>query len=283
MDLRKLLDDLRTDPLNVVGSFLAQYGGKLLVAILIYVVGRWVARLLSRVIGRLLLRARVEPALAGFVRNMSFAGMVVFVVLAALAQAGFETSSLIAVVGAAGLAVAFALQGSLANFAAGIMIITFRPFRAGDTIEAAGVAGTVEEIQIFSTILKTADNRRVFVPNSAITGGNIVNVTANPTRRVDLVIGVSYADDVAKVRGILERILAEDPRVLRDPAPAIVVGALADSSVNLNVRPWVRTADYWNVYFDLHERVKREFDRAGVTIPFPQREVHLRQAAAATA
>lgn len=283
MNLNEIVQKLQEDPVGYVGGFLAKHGASVLVALLIWIVGRWLARVLAGFVQRLLLRAKVDPTLAGFFRNLCYAGLVAFVAIAALSKLGIETSSLIAVVGAAGLAVAFALQGSLANFAAGIMIITFRPFRVGDAIEAAGVAGSVEEIQIFSTVLRTADNKRVFVPNSAITGGNIVNVTANPTRRVDMTFGVGYGEDLGKVRRTLERILAENPKVLRDPAPVIAVGALADSSVNVHVRPWARTPDYWDVYFGVHEAVKREFDREGISIPFPQREVHLHRPARAKA
>jgi small conductance mechanosensitive channel len=283
VNLNEIIQKLQEDPAGYIGGFVAEHGSSILIALLIWFVGRWLARVVAGVVQRLLLRAKVDATLAGFFRNICYAALVIFVAIAALSKLGIETGSLIAVIGAAGLAVAFALQGSLANFAAGIMIIMFRPFRVGDVVEAAGVAGIVEEIQIFSTVLRTPDNKRVFVPNSAITGGNIVNVTANPTRRVDMTFGVAYGEDLARVRRTLERILAENPKVLRDPAPLIAVGALADSSVNFLVRPWARTADYWDVYFGVHESVKREFDREGISIPFPQRDVHLRRPARAKA
>jgi small conductance mechanosensitive channel len=203
----------------------------------------------------------------------------VIVVIAGLGQAGVSTAPFVAVIGAAGLAVDFALQGSLSNFAAGVMIIFFRPFRVGDVIEGGGTLGAVEEIQVFATILKTADNKRIIVPNSALTSGNIINYSANPNRRVDLVFGIGYDDDMAKAKGIAMEILARHPLVLKDPAPEVVVGQLADSSVNLYVRPWVRNADYWATYFDLIESIKGAFDKQGITIPFPQRDVHLHQVA----
>jgi small conductance mechanosensitive channel len=205
------------------------------------------------------------------------------VIIAALGRLGVNTSSFVAVIAAAGLAIGFALQGSLANFAAGVMLIFFRPFKVGDYVEAGGVSGTVEEVQIFMTALKTPDNKAVVVPNSSITGGNIVNYSAKPIRRVDLVMGIGYGDDIKRAKQVLEQVVSEDDRVLDDPAPTIAVLELADSSVNFAVRPWVRTPDYWSVYFDLTERIKLEFDARGISIPFPQRDVHLHEVAAGVA
>jgi small conductance mechanosensitive channel len=212
--------------------------------------------------------------LGSFLSSIAHILFVAVVVIAALSQAGIQTSSLIAVIGAAGLAIGLALQGSLSNFAAGVMIITFRPFKVGDFIETAGVAGTVEGIQIFHTLLVTADNKLVIVPNNSITSGNIINYSAKGIRRVDLVVGISYQDDIAAAKAVLNEILATDPRVLKDPAPVIAVAALADSSVNLIVRPWAKTEDYWQVYWDITEAVKQRFDQKQIMIPHPQRVVH---------
>jgi small conductance mechanosensitive channel len=186
-----------------------------------------------------------------------------------------QTTSFIAVIGAAGLAVGLALQGSLANFAAGFLMIIFRPFKVGDYIEGAGIAGTVESIQMFTTQLKTPDNKTVIVPNAKITGDNIVNWSSKGTRRVDLVIGIGYGDDIDKAKQIMMDVLTKDQRVLKDPAPQVAVLELADSSVNFVVRPWVNASDYWNVYFDTTEEIKKRFDQEGVSIPFPQRDVHM--------
>jgi len=204
----------------------------------------------------------------------------VFVIIAAIGAVGVQTTSLIAIVGAAGLAVGLALQGSLSNFASGVLIVLFRPYKVGDFVEAAGIAGAVVEVQILTTILKTGDNKQVIVPNSQIMGSIITNYSANDTRRVDLVIGVSYDDDLDKTRKTLEELVAADDRILDDPAVTIAVSALADSSVNFVVRPWVKTADYWGVLFDLTEAIKKRFDEEGISFPYPQQDVHLYQAPA---
>jgi small conductance mechanosensitive channel len=191
-----------------------------------------------------------------------------------------ETTSFIAILGAAGLAVGFALQGSLSNFAAGVMLIIFRPFKSGDFIEAGGTIGVVEAIQIFNTVLRTPDNKMVIVPNSNITGGNITNYSAKEDRRIDMVFGIGYDDDLKKAKEILERLISEDSRILKDPAPTVAVSELADSSVNFVVRPWVKTSDYWAVYWDFTEKVKLTFDAEGISIPYPQQDVHMHQVAA---
>jgi small conductance mechanosensitive channel len=197
------------------------------------------------------------------------------VIIAALNQFGIQTASLIAIVGAAGLAIGLALQGSLANFAAGFLMLIFRPFKTGDYIEGAGTQGTVEEIHLFTIQLKTPDNKTVIIPNAKLMGDNIINYSAKDKRRVDLVIGVSYSDNLSKVRQVLEDVLSKDNRVLKDPAPTIAVMELGDNSVNFAVRPWAKTDDYWNVYFDLTEDIKKRFDAESISIPFPQRDVHL--------
>jgi len=220
-------------------------------------------------------KADVDETLISFVGNLTYIVLLIFVIIAALNQLGVQTTSFIAIIGAAGLAIGLALQGSLANFAAGVLMIIFHPFKVGDYIEAAGVAGVVEEIQIFTTQLKTPDNKTIIIPNASVTGGSITNYSAKDTRRVDLVIGVGYGDDLKRVREVLEEVLAKDDRILDDPAPTIGVLELGDNSVNFAVRPWVKAEDYWGVYFDSTETVKRRFDEEGISIPFPQRDVHL--------
>jgi small conductance mechanosensitive channel len=269
MDLSTLVPKLQ--------EFVTFYGIKVVAAIVIFIVGRWVARAVRNFVKRLMERGNVDETLVSFVGNLTYILLLVFVVVAALNQLGIQTTSFIAIIGAAGLAIGLALQGSLANFAAGVLLIIFRPFKAGDYIEGAGVAGTVEEIQIFTSQLKTPDNKTIIIPNAKLTGDNIVNYSAKDTRRVDMVFGVGYSDDLQKVRQILEDILAKDDRILQDPAPTIGVVELADNSVNFVCRPWVKTGDYWAVYFDVTETVKKRFDAEGVSIPFPQRDVHVYQ------
>ncbi len=263
-----------TDKLLEWGAY---YGTKVIAAVAILVIGRIVVGFLSGLVRRMLLKSNVDETLTTFVVNLTRILMMTFVIIAALGALGVQTTSFVAIIGAAGLAVGFALQGSLANFAAGIMLIIFRPFKAYDYIEAGGSAGVVESISIFNTILNTPDNRRVIIPNSKITGDNIINYSAQENRRVDLVFGIGYGDDLRKAKKTLEQIVASDDRVLKDPAPTVAVSELGDSSVNFVVRPWVKTADYWTVLFDLTEKVKLTFDEQGISIPFPQTDVHLHQ------
>jgi small conductance mechanosensitive channel len=265
--------------MNNPGAWLAVYGVNIGGAIVIFFVGRWLAGLITNLLEKGLSKKGVEATLTGFLKNITYATLLTIVVVATINQLGVQTTSFIAIIGAAGLAVGLALQGSLSNFAAGVMIIIFRPFKQGDYVEAAGTAGIVEEIKVFSTQLRSPDNKTIIVPNSAIMAGNIVNYSTKPTRRVDMVFGVAYDADLKKARDTLAAILAEDSRILKDPAPTIAVGDLADSNVNFFVRPWVNSADYWNVYFDVTEQVKLRFDAAGVGIPFPQMDVHLDRAA----
>ena len=255
----------------------AVFGLKILIAILIVVVGRWVARFIRNTTEKMMIKSKVDAALVSFVGNLIYVSLLTFVILAALAQLGIQTTSFIAVIGAAGLAVGLALQGSLANFAAGVLMLIFRPFQVGDFIDGGGVMGIVEEIQIFTTQLRTPDNKTIIIPNAKITGDNITNYTKKENRRVDLVIGVSYQDDIEKVKSVIADVLNGDERILKDPAPTIAVLELGDSSVNFAVRPWVKTGDYWNVYFDTTEKIKKRFDAEGISIPFPQRDVHLYQ------
>ncbi len=251
------------------------YGIKVIAAIAIFVIGRWIAKIVSNLVRRMMRKAKVDETLRKFVGGMVYIALLAFVVLAALSQLGIQTTSFIAVLGAAGLAIGLALQGSLANFAAGFLMIIFKPFRVGDYIEGGGVAGTVEEIQIFTTTLKTPDNKTVIIPNAKLTSDNIVNWTVKGTRRVDMVFGIGYGDDIDKAKSTIKEVLSKDGRILKDPAPQVALVELADSSVNFVVRPWVNAADYWSVHFDTNESVKKAFDANGISIPFPQRDVHV--------
>ncbi|MCK5288900.1 MAG: mechanosensitive ion channel [Candidatus Omnitrophica bacterium] len=261
--------------LDKIVEYIIQYGLSLVAAIIIFIIGKLVARLIARIIEKLMVKAKVEKTLASFIKNIVYFGLMVFVVIAALNKLGVQTTSLIAIIGAAGLAIGLALQGSLANFAAGIILIIFKPFKVGDFIEAGGTIGTVEEIQIFNTILNHIDNRKIIIPNSKITGDNISNFSAIKKRRVDLVFGISYNDNIKTAKEALEKVISFDSRVLKDPKPVIAVSELGDSSVNLVCRPWVKPQDYWAVYFDTLENGKLELEKNGITIPFPQSDVHL--------
>ncbi|MBU0719479.1 MAG: mechanosensitive ion channel [Planctomycetes bacterium] len=255
------------------------YGPIALKALLILIVGWIVAKILTATARHVMHKAWLDQALVGFASSLTFALLMTVVVISAIGELGVQTASFAAVIAAAGFAIGFALQGSLANFAAGVMVIIFRPFKAGDYVEVGGISGSVQEVQIFATTLNTPDNKRVIVPNSEITGKPITNYSATGTRRVDQVFGIGYGDDIKKAKGILENILAQDTRVLKDPAPTVAVAELGDSSANLAVRPWVNTPDYWDVLFHVTEAVKQRFDAEGISIPFPQRDVHLRQVA----
>lgn len=248
-----------------------------MMALLIFLVGRVLARSGSRILSQVLEQRGVEKTLVSFLKNIFYYLLLAAVCLAALNQLGINTTSFLALLGAAGLAVGLALKDSLGNFSSGVMLILFRPFKVGDFVTAGGVSGTVKEISIFSTELTTPDNQKVVVPNGAIMGNVITNVTAHPTRRMDLVFGISYGDDTVKAKEIIAGIIAAEPRLHKEPAPVIAVAELADSSVNIIARPWVDTGEFWPVRFEIIEKVKRAFDQAGITIPFPQRDVHLYQ------
>jgi small conductance mechanosensitive channel len=250
----------------------------LVTAIVIFYVGRIVVRLLTRAVRKVMDAQDVDKTLVSFVSNLASMVLMTFVIIAAVGALGIQTTSFIALLGAAGLAIGLSLQGSLSNFAAGVLIVLFRPYKVGDWIEAAGISGSVEDVQILTTVLKTGDNKQVIVPNGQIMNSIITNYSANHTRRVDMVVGVSYDDDIDKVRSTLEDIIAAEDRVLDEPACTIAVSALADSSVNFVVRPWVATSDYWGVMFDLTETIKKRFDNEGISFPFPQQDVHLYKA-----
>ncbi len=244
-------------------------------AVILVIVAYYVAKFVRVLVRSAMERAKIDATLVTFVSHLAYVAVMVFAIIAALPLVGVETASLVGVLAASAFAIGLALQGSLSNFAAGVLLIIFRPFKVGDFIEAAGVTGTVEEMQIFTTQVKTPDNKTVIIPNAKLTGDNITNFTAKGTRRVDMVMGVSYEDDIDKVRSILTDILENDERVLKDPAPVVAVLEHADSSVNFVVRPWTKAEDYWSVYFDTMEKAKKRFDAEGITIPFPQRDVHV--------
>ena len=250
-------------------------GIKIATALAIFLIGKFLIKILVRGISRVMQKQGVDKTLETFICNLIRMSLMVVVVIAAIGAMGVETTSFIAIFGAAGLAVGLALQGSLSNFASGVLIILFRPYRVGDYIEAAGIVGSVEQVQILTTILKTGDNKQIIVPNSQIMDSIITNYSANDTRRVDMVVGVSYNDDLDKVRKTLEELLAADERILLEPAPLIAVSELADSSVNFIVRPWVNSADYSGVMFGMTEAIKKRFDKEGISFPFPQQDVHL--------
>lgn len=252
----------------------------IVVALIIFYVGRLAVSLVVRGLRKVMRKQNIEKTLETFVCNLVRIVLLVVVIIAAIGQLGIQTTSFIAIFGAAGLAVGLALQGSLSNFASGVLIVLFRPYKVGDFIEGAGISGSVEQVQILTTILKTGDNKQVIVPNSQIMGSIITNYSANPTRRVDMVVGVSYDDDLDKVRSTIQELVAADDRILDEPACTIAVSALADSSVNFVVRPWVKTSDYWPVMFDLTEAIKKRFDEVGISFPFPQQDVHLYKASA---
>ncbi len=256
-------------------EWIAFYGLKIIAAIAILILGRIVAGVIKNLIGRIMIKRNIDKTLTSFVTSLSYVIMMAFVIISALGALDIKTASFVAVLGAAGLAIGLALQGSLSNFAAGVLMILFKPLKVDDYVEAGGAAGVVEEVGIFTTTIKTPDNKKIIVPNSTVMGGNIVNYSANAVRRVDIVAGVSYGDDIDKVKKVLSEIQAEDERILKDPAPMIGLIELGDSSVNFTVRSWVKTEDYWNVFFDTQEKIKKRFDAEGISIPFPQQDVHI--------
>ncbi|MDX8397472.1 MAG: mechanosensitive ion channel [Mariprofundaceae bacterium] len=268
-----MLDKLEIQML--IETYIVPWGINIVLALAIFVVGRWLVTVAVQVLAKVLGKASVDSMLVDFSCSIVKALLLLFVVIAGLDQLGVDTTSFIALIGAAGLAIGLALQGSLQNFASGVLLIVFRPFKVGDFVEAAGVAGVIEEIGIFSTTMRTGDNRTIIVPNGGIYGGNITNNSARETRRIDMVFGIGYDDDIRQAKEILQSLLERDERVLKSPTALVAVAELADCSVNFNVRPWVKSADYWAVYYDLTEQVKLAFDEAGVSIPYPQMDVHL--------
>jgi small conductance mechanosensitive channel len=256
-------------------ELLMVYGPKLILAIVTLIIGLWVIRLFVKGLGKTMERSKTDVSLQKFLMSLIEILLKVMLVISVASMVGIQMTSFIAILGAAGLAVGLALQGSLANFAGGVLVLLFRPFKVGDFIDGAGHMGTVHEIQIFNTVLKTPDNKTIVIPNGALSNSSITNFSTEPTRRVDMTFGIGYSDDILKAKGILEALLKDDSRVLNDPAPVVVVSELGDSSVNFTVRAWCNSSDYWGIYFDMQEKVKLEFDKQGVSIPFPQQDVHL--------
>ena len=254
--------------------YISEYGLKIVAALLIFFIGKWAVKKLTAVSKKLMDKAKVDKTLIEFGSSLIYFMLMLMVVLASLNSLGINTTSFVAVFGAAGLAVGLALSGSLANIGGAVLIIIFRPFKVGDVIEAGGATGTVEDVNLFSTILTPPDKRTIIIPNSAIVGGNITNFSNRAQRRVDHVFGIGYDDDLKLAKDTLMDIMLADERVLRDPAPFVAVGELADSSVNFVFRAWVQSADYWDVYFDMLEKVKLTFDEKGISIPYPQMDVH---------
>ncbi|WP_372737719.1 mechanosensitive ion channel family protein [Neptunomonas sp.] len=261
--------------INIQNEYILPWGINILTAVAVFIAGRVVVGLVMRLVKKLLQKSKMDNMLINFISSILSSLLLLFVIVASLDQLGVNTSSLIAIVGAAGLAIGLSLQDSLKNFAAGVLLVVFRPFKEGHFIEAAGVSGVVESISIFSTVMRTGDNREVIVPNGPIYSGVITNYSKRDTRRVDMVFGIGYDADLLQAKKLLAEILSEDERILPEPASVIAVAALADSSVNFNVRPWVKTSDYWAVLWDTNEKVKLRFDAAGISIPFPQMDVHL--------
>ncbi|MEZ5523385.1 MAG: mechanosensitive ion channel [Pseudomonadales bacterium] len=262
---------------QTIVEMVMQYGPKLLLAILVLIVGFWIIKRVVRLLDRALDKKGVEVTLSRFLESLTSIMLKALLLISVASMVGIETTSFIAVLGAAGLAIGLALQGSLANFAGGVLLLLFKPYKVGDVIETQGHTGTVHSIQIFTTVLKTPDNKTIIIPNGPVANGSIVNYSTEPTRRCDMVFGIGYGDDIDKAKSVLQRLIDSDSRVLKDPAPALLLSELADSSVNFTLRLWVNAADYWGVYFDMHEAVKKTFDAEGISIPFPQQDVYMHQ------
>lgn len=256
-------------------SLAVTYGLRVVSALVALVIGLYIVNLVVKLIGKVLERSDTAPSLVGFVRSLVSILLKIMVYITAIGMLGVEMTSFIAILGAAGLAVGMALSGTLQNFAGGVMILFFKPFKVGHFIEAQGYSGTVKEIQIFITILTTPDNKTVMIPNGPLATGSLINYSAQATRRVDWTFGIAYGDDLDKAYEVLKKFIAEDERILKEPEPFMALHTLADSSVNIVVRVWVNAADYWGVYFDMNERVYRNFEKEGLSIPFPQMDVHV--------
>jgi len=261
--------------LNKLIEWGSTFGIKLLAAIAIFIIGRIIAKGIRKLIVKVMDKRKVDKTISSFISSLTFSALLVFVILAALSQLGIQTTSFMAIIGAAGLAIGLALQGSLSNFASGFLIILFRPFKLGDFVEAGGVSGSISKISVFTTEINSVDNKKIIVPNSQIMNGTIINYTAEKIRRVDLTFGVGYETDMSKVKDILNKIITGHELILKDPEPFVRLGKMNDSSLDFTVRVWAKTEDYWAVYFDLTEQTKQEFDKNGISIPFPQMDVHL--------
>lgn len=261
----------------LVHTYAVPFAINLAIAAVVFFLGRMAARMAVGFADRVMERAKVDQSLRKFLGDLLYALLLVVVVIATLGRLGIETTAAVAVLGAAGLAIGFALQGSLGNFASGVLLIMFKPYKVGDVVSVAGQTGTVEAIHIFNTVLVTADSRKIIVPNGQITSGSIENITTIGVRRLDMVIGIGYGDDMKQAKQLMMDLLTADERVLKDPAPQVAVAELGESSVNLVVRPWCKSDDYWGLKFDMTERIKEALDARGMSIPYPQRDVHLHQ------
>ncbi len=268
-------EDLVENLMNKLIEWGSAFGLKLMAAIAILVIGRIIAKSIPKLIVKVMNKRKIDKTISSFISSLTYSVLWVFVILAALSQLGIQTTSFMAIIGAAGLAIGLALQGSLSNFAAGFLMLILRPFKVGDYVNAGGVSGTVNRISIFTTDFKTPDNKKIIVPNSQIMNGTITNYSAEKTRRVDLTFGVGYEADISKVKDILNNIIIGHKLILKDPEPFVKLGNLGDSSIDFTVRVWAKTEDYWTVHFDLTEQAKQEFDKNGINIPFPQMDVHL--------
>jgi small conductance mechanosensitive channel len=262
-----------------IGVFIADSWLNVVGAIVIFFVGRWLAKIASQLLSKAMVKAKLDLTLASFIEHLSYIGLLIFVVFTALSTLGVKMDQFTVAIGAAGLAIAFALQGSLSNFAAGILLVFFKPFKVGDFVEIAGQSGTVKQIEIFTTVLNSPDNVRIVIPNGQVTGSNIMNYTVNGTRRIDLVIGVDYSSDLKKTRQVIEEIVFGDERILKEPAYTIAVSELGDSSIDFVVRPWVKVADYWAVKFDITEKILLSLDKNGINIPYQQIDVNIKNLA----
>ena len=261
--------------LNKAIELVMEYGPKLILAILVLIVGMWIIKGIKKLITKAMQKGQVEISLQKFLISMITILLKVLLLISVASMIGIATTSFVAILGAATFAIGLALQGSMSNFAGGILILLLKPFKVGDTIEAQGFIGKVHEIQIFNTIMKTFDNKMIYIPNGTLSNGNITNYSREPIRRVDMTFGIGYGDDIKKTKEVLERLVKEDARILKDPAPLIAVSNLGDSSVDFAVKVWCDTAEYWNIYFDMQENVKLTFDQENISIPFPQTDVHL--------
>lgn len=270
-----MFDFTAEDASKYLDTYIIPFAINLALAIVIYVVGKFVVKIIVNIVGKLLKKAKYDDMLVDFLKAIANAVLMLFVIIAALNELGIDTSSLVAILAAAGLAIGLSLQGSLSNFAAGVMLLVFRPFKAGDFVDAGGATGVVKNISIFTTTMNSVDNKLIIVPNGSIYSGNITNFSAMDTRRVDMVFGIGYDDDLKKAKEILTEMINADDRVLKDPAPQVALSELGDSSVNFVVRPWVNSADFWGLKFDFTEAVKLRFDAEGISIPYPQMDVHV--------
>ena len=263
------------DASKYIDEYLIPFAINIAMAILIYIVGKIVVKILIGVFAKIMAKSKYDAMLVDFLKSILRAVLMLFVIIASLDQLGVDTTSLAAILAAVGLAIGLSLQGSLSNFAAGVMLLVFRPFKAGDFVEAAGASGTVKSVGIFTSMMTTPDNKEIIIPNGAIYSDNITNYSAKETRRVDMVFGIGYDDDLRKAKSVLEEMIAADPRVLAEPKALVAVSELGDSSVNFVVRPWANASDYWGLKFDFTEAVKLRFDKEGISIPYPQMDVHV--------